>query len=1027
MRKLLLGLGVLVILFLGLVFVLPSLIPSETYKARIQEQLSAELGRDVQLSGDVRLSTFPVIKATTGGVRIANAPDFTDADFASLDSLEARIRLLPLLSRRVEISRFTLKSPVISLEKRADGQTNWSFSDDRETTETSTDGPFRRDGRFTDIDPNIQAFTIENGTLRFVDQVTEQSLTVDQINTFLSLPGLAEALRVEGDMQVDGRPLTIDLRMDSPEAFLSGQSANLVTDLSTDGARLSLEGNIPAGETIAFQGNVDADLADMNAFQTAFGQWLPEIDGLDALQTAALSGTLDYSETRIALMDAGITVSGPALNGQFDGDASVIDGSPVLNGRLDVDISDAQALAPLLPEPVPGFEALKTATLTTDLNAESETAFSITNARARFAGPNFETTFNGSGRYAEALALDGDFNANISDARALLREAKLELDPTLIEDSAIAGAITANGKLSIDGTKATLSDVTATTESDVQTTKFTGQISYDETASVNGVLNTAIPSLSDLNAALSMKIPYESAIGRIAVDTNLSGSAADLTLEGLSARMENGALNGTYTGTAKISETAGVTLAGELSANGDSLRRLAEINGTDLPPSTDMGPIFEAFNLRGKVGGTATDIKLTGATVGLDQINGNGDFGVDLSGERPRLTGALEMGALDLRPYMEAYSAQRPTGQIQPWSEEPLPVDPLRAFDASLDLKAASIQAPRLSMAETSLNVLLQEGRLTATFPSLKLYGGAGQATLIYDVTQSVPQFTANAGLVAVESEGFLGAVAGFTQATGKAETNIELTSSGRSQAELMRSLSGTGLYQLANGTLKGIDAAEFLTGLDTALQSRALPAGIGPSYSTAVQDLLGGVQIENGVATIDQFTLQGLGVSAEASGQVDLGAQTIDFRFRPKSTAESASGLAAFGIPLRFSGSFGSASASLDTDFLGEIVEAKARAEAQKLISDRVGGSAGQIVGSLLGNQPSSSEDAQVPESETSPSNQINQIVGGLLGRNNAQPDPADTSEQTEQQPEDNETKEDEEESVEDAVLGLFGIKRDE
>jgi len=39
---------------------------------------------------------------------------------------------------------------------------------------------------------------------------------------------------------------------------------------------------------------------------------------------------------------------------------------------------------------------------------------------------------------------------------------------------------------------------------------------------------------------------------------------------------------------------------------------------------------------------------------------------------KPFMTANLELDGLDLNPYMAAYSAQNPTGEIQPWSEEPL-------------------------------------------------------------------------------------------------------------------------------------------------------------------------------------------------------------------------------------------------------------------------------------------------------------------------------------------------------------------
>jgi uncharacterized protein involved in outer membrane biogenesis len=1043
MRKLLIGLGFLVILFLAIVFIAPSLVPSETYRTRIQEQLSSELGRDVEVTGDVRLSTFPAIVAKTGAVRIANPDGFATPDFASIEGLEARIRLLPLLSRRVEIKSFTLQRPVISLEKRSDGQTNWTFSEETEASQSVEAGPFKRDGRFTTFDPAIQAFRIEDGTITYSDQTTGQQFSATEVNTFLALPGLSETLQIDGDLQIERRPLSLDVVMTSPKAFLSGEIAEMKGDIATDGAALSLDGRFPAGEAIAFQGDLQAAVSDMADLRTALGAWLPQIDGIEAIQTANLQGNIDYSATKIALSEGRISITGPAINGQYNGDATVIDGSPVLDGQLAVEISDAQRLASLLPEPIPGFDLLQTANIKADLTAEGTDAFSIPNATVAASGPTFKANFSGAGRFADILSVSGKFDARTDDAGTLIRAAKLNLDPSIEQDIALAGAVTLAGDVELKGQEVTLSQLSATSLSEFQDTRFTGNVRYNQTAVIDGVMTATVPSLSKLAANFSTDIPYADAIERITVDTTLAGPADSLSFRNLKATLQDGALNGDYEGSAAFSTTNGLDLDGQLSARGDSLSQLAEIGGTPLPPSTEIGDVFEAFSLSGKVTGSATQMALSGATLDLDDLSSTGDFSIDMSSARPKLTGTLNIGALDLRPYMDAYSAQKPEGEIQPWSEEPLPLEPLRAMDADLQVTASSVKVARLSLDATTMDVTLRNGRLEADLPALKLYRGAGNAKLTYDASQATPRFTLNAALDAVNSEGFLGAIAGFTQATGTAGTTLELAGSGRSQADLMRSLSGAGLYQLADGSLKGIDAAEFLTGLDTALQSRALPSGIGPSYTTKFRNLLGGFKIENGVATVDQFSLNALGVSAEASGQVDLGAQTIDFRFRPKATGPQANGLAAFGIPLRFSGGFGDAKASLDSDFLGEIVEAKARAEAQKLITDRVGGPVGSIVGGLIGGGSSSDttdgSTTQAAETNSQARSQPNtgaleQVVGGLLGGGRPQenppaaPDtPPEATEQTESDTPESAEESGEDETVEDAVLGLFGIKRGE
>ena len=238
-----------------------------------------------------------------------------------------------------------------------------------------------------------------------------------------------------------------------------------------------------------------------------------------------------------------------------------------------------------------------------------------------------------------------------------------------------------------------------------------------------------------------------------------------------------------------------------------------------------------------------------------------------------------------------------------------------------------------------------------------------------------------------------------------------------------MASLDGTGDFKVLNGSIQGIDAQAFLTGLDTALRSRALPGGIGADYQTKFRDLLGAFTVTDGVAKIDRFTLDGLGVAVEGSGAVDLGAQTIDFRFRPRATGEAARGIAAFGVPVRFSGGFGSAKAGLDAEFLGQIAAERARLEAGKAVRDRVGGPVGDIIGGVIGgSNPAPDAGTEQP---TTPQGAVGGVLDKILGGGSEPPAPAPAPAPTDTPATTPTPPAEQAESVEDAVLGIFGIRK--
>ena len=69
-RILFIGGGIVALLLIA-VAVVPYLIPSSFYKAQVESQIEAALGRDVTLEGDARVSIVPRIAAKIDGVKIA--------------------------------------------------------------------------------------------------------------------------------------------------------------------------------------------------------------------------------------------------------------------------------------------------------------------------------------------------------------------------------------------------------------------------------------------------------------------------------------------------------------------------------------------------------------------------------------------------------------------------------------------------------------------------------------------------------------------------------------------------------------------------------------------------------------------------------------------------------------------------------------------------------------------------------------------------------------------------------------------
>ncbi len=103
----------------------PFFIDVNVYKQKIEQTVEDATGRKLTI-GDMQATLFPSIGIELDNVHLANRPGFAERDFLSVKRLHVKLALMPLLSREVEIQHFEIDTPVVYLERRANGETNWS-------------------------------------------------------------------------------------------------------------------------------------------------------------------------------------------------------------------------------------------------------------------------------------------------------------------------------------------------------------------------------------------------------------------------------------------------------------------------------------------------------------------------------------------------------------------------------------------------------------------------------------------------------------------------------------------------------------------------------------------------------------------------------------------------------------------------------------------------------------------------------------------------------------------------------------
>ncbi len=123
--KIAIGLLVLVVLLVGVVLALPFLVNLNSYQDQYKPPIEEALNRKIQLQ-DIRLTVWPRVGARVGGFVVQDDSVFSSGPFASLTSVDVGVKLMPLLSGKVEVEEITLHDPVITVIKNKNGVLNAS-------------------------------------------------------------------------------------------------------------------------------------------------------------------------------------------------------------------------------------------------------------------------------------------------------------------------------------------------------------------------------------------------------------------------------------------------------------------------------------------------------------------------------------------------------------------------------------------------------------------------------------------------------------------------------------------------------------------------------------------------------------------------------------------------------------------------------------------------------------------------------------------------------------------------------------
>ncbi len=286
----------------------------------IEAKVTQATGRSFSMGEDIDLSVFPWVGVKVTDVLFGNPEGFSNKQMISVKKFEVRLKVMPLLSRKIEVNTFVLEEPVIHLEKLKNGTANWTGigGGDKAKGEAKPKADPSPSGKGLPISElRVDNFAITNGRLIYIDQTTGTKKQITDLNLALSDISLDQPVNIRFDANLDGKPVSVTGKA-GPIGSTPGKgsmafdmAANLLDEL-----KVTLAGSVTDPATaLAFDVLIDVASFSPKKVMAALDQPFPvKTRDPGVLEKVAVKTKVTGSPTNIVLSDGVLILDDSTLN-----------------------------------------------------------------------------------------------------------------------------------------------------------------------------------------------------------------------------------------------------------------------------------------------------------------------------------------------------------------------------------------------------------------------------------------------------------------------------------------------------------------------------------------------------------------------------------------------------------------------------------------------------------------------------------------------------------------------------------------
>lgn len=339
--------GIGFILAAGAAFILLAP-PTDLIRDQAIALVKQRTGRDLTIRGPASFTLYPSVGVSLKDVALSAPPDMGGPPTVTVENLEISVKLMPLLSRRVEVRRLVLTRPNFDLRVDKSGRRSWDVA----ASMSGTGHPIRFAEAATalatrsDAQPDVPMIVAQSaapsparnnasqekltalkdivlddvrvidGKLAYSDERSGTSNGANAINVALNARTLSSPMTAKGDLQWQGQMVRFDSTVTSLFELLTEAPAKIALNITSAPLKADYNGAIDLKSGASFEGNISARTESVRALAQWLGSRLPENDGFGPL---SLSGRLKTRQNAFQLTNADISLDQMRITGSIDG------------------------------------------------------------------------------------------------------------------------------------------------------------------------------------------------------------------------------------------------------------------------------------------------------------------------------------------------------------------------------------------------------------------------------------------------------------------------------------------------------------------------------------------------------------------------------------------------------------------------------------------------------------------------------------------------------------------------------------